>query len=181
MFVSLDGFAAGPGRGQGFTAGFGGPEFTRRVQQVLDQPQTIVMGRVTYQDMSQYWPSATGPVAAAMNAHPKLVFSRTLTEPLTWNNARLAARDLAGEITALKQGPGAPLRAIGSITLVKQMMALGLVDRFRLVVFPRILGTAGREPMFACYRDTNLMLAGTTVIDSDIVMLEYRPLLQAPA
>ena len=72
VFLSLDGFATGSGRGQGFTAGYDGPEFTRLVQQVLDEPQVIVMGRVTYQDMSRYWPSATGPVAAAMNTHPKL-------------------------------------------------------------------------------------------------------------
>jgi dihydrofolate reductase len=181
MFVSLDGFAAGPGRGQGFTAGYDGPEFTRLVQQVLDEPQVIVMGRVTYQDMSGYWPSAAGPIAAAMNTHPKLVFSRTLSEPLTWNSARLATRDPAAEITALKQEPGPPLRAIGSLTLVKEMMALGLVDRLRLLVFPRILGTAGSQPMFGGYHDTRLRLAGTTVIDSEILMLEYRHPSHVPA
>jgi hypothetical protein len=60
-----------------------------------------------------------------MSAHPKLVFSRTLNEPLSWSNARLAARDPAAEITALKQQPGAPLRCIGSVTLAREMMALG--------------------------------------------------------
>ena len=119
MFVSLDGFAAGPGSGQGFTAGFDGPQFTRLVQQVLDQPQEIVLGRVTYQEMAPYWPSATRPVAARMNSHPKLVFSRTLTGPLTWNNARLARRGLAEEITALKREPGPALRSVGSVTLAK--------------------------------------------------------------
>jgi len=173
-FVSLDGFAAGPGRDPEFATGYEGPEFARYEKQVLDEPQVIVLGRTTYQDMSGYFPSATGPIAAAMNAHPKLVFSRTLNEPLSWSNARLAARDPAAEITALKQQPGAPLRCIGSVTLAREMMALGLVDRLRLVVFPRILGSDGQEPLFSGYRDTYLKLIGTTVIDSAIVLLEYR-------
>ena len=125
--------------------------------------------------MSGYFPSATGPIAAAMNAHPKLVFSRTLNEPLSWSNARLAARDPAAEITALKQEPGAPLRCIGSVTLAREMMALGLVDRLRLVVFPRVLGSDGQEPLFSGYRDTHLKLIDTSIIDSSIVLLEYRP------
>lgn len=179
MFVSLDGFAAGPDGGQGFTAGYAGPEFAGFVQQVLDEPQTIVMGRATYEEMARYWPSATGPIAAHMNSHPKLVFSRTLAEPLSWPNARLATRDPAGEITALKREPGPQLRCIGSMKLVREMMALGLVDRLRLAVFPHILGSAGSEPMFGGYGETSLTLAGTTVLDSDILMLEYRPVRHA--
>jgi dihydrofolate reductase len=110
-----------------------------------------------------------------MNAHPKLVFSRTLSEPLSWSNARLATLDPAAGITALKQQPGAPLRCIGSVTLARQMMALGLVDRLRLVIFPRILGSDGQEPLFSGYRNTHLKLIDTTVIDSAIVLLDYRP------
>lgn len=133
-FVSLDGFAADASGDPEFALGWEGPEFARWEQQVLDEPQVIVLGRTTYQNMSGYFPSATGPIAAAMNAHPKLVFSRTLSEPLSWSNARLAARDPATEIAALKQQPGAPLRCIGSVTLAREMMALGLVDRLRLVL-----------------------------------------------
>jgi dihydrofolate reductase len=174
-FVSLDGFAADASGDPEFALGYEGPEFARWEQQVLDEPQVIVLGRTTYQNMSGYFRSATGPIAAAMNAHPKLVFSRTLNEPLSWSNARLAARDPAAEITALKQQPGAPLRCVGSVTLARQMMALGLVDRLRLVVFPRILGSDGQGPLFSGYRDTYLKLIGTTVIDSAIVLLDYRP------
>jgi dihydrofolate reductase len=155
-FVSLDGFAADASGYPEFALGSEGPEFARWEQQVLDEPQVIVLGRTTYQDMARYFPSAGGPIAAAMNAHPKLVFSRTLKEPLSWNNARLTARDPAAEITALKQQAGAPLRCIGSITLARQMMALGLVDRLRLVVLPRILGRDGQEPLLSGYRDTHL-------------------------
>ena len=143
QFVSLDGFAAGPGGDPDFALGYEGPEFARYEQQVLDEPQVIVLGRTTYQDMSGYFPSAAGPIAAAMNAHPKLVFSRTLKESLSCSNAHLAVRGPASEITALKQEitalkqqPGAPLRCVGSVTLARGLMTLGLVDRLRLVVFP---------------------------------------------
>lgn len=175
MFVSLDTFAADAEGGQGFTVGHDGPEFTAFVQRVLDEPQVIVMGRATYEEMAPYWPAHAGPVAERMNSHPKLVFSRTLSGPLSWTGARLATRDLATEITALKHEPGAPLRCIGSITLIREMMALGLVDRLRLMVFPHILGKTGREPMFGSYDQTNLKLAGSSVLDSDILLLEYRP------
>jgi dihydrofolate reductase len=110
-----------------------------------------------------------------MNKLPKLVFSTTLAEPLTWTNARLATRAPTEEIRALKAQPGDPLRTIGSITLVRHLMAVGLVDRLRLVVFPHVLGKAGQEPVFADYPETSLNLASTTVLDSGLVVCEYRP------
>jgi dihydrofolate reductase len=84
--------------------------FTKLVTDVLGEPQIIIMGRVTYEEMAPYWPSADLPIAARMKALPKLVFSRTLAEPLAWNNARLATRDLAEEIVALKREPARPSR-----------------------------------------------------------------------
>lgn len=175
MFVSLDGFAADETGGQGFTIGYDGPEFTSLVQQVLDAPQTIIMGRVTYEEMARHWPVTGGPIAERMNAHPKLVFSRALAEPLSWANARLATRGLAEEITILKHEAGAPLRSVGSIKLVREMVALGLVDRLRLVVFPRIVGAGGQEPMFGGYGQVSLELIASSVLDSQILVLEYRP------
>ena len=83
--------------------------------------------------------------------------------------------DAADEIRALKQQAGGPLRTIGSISLVNSLMQQGLVDRLRLMVFPLILGRAGREPIFANYVHTRLDLARTTVLDSRLVLLEYRP------
>ena len=82
---------------------------------------------------------------------------------------------LADEIRALKQQPGDPLRTIGSVSLVKSLMQQGLVDRLRLMVFPLVLGSAGREPIFAGYTHTRLDLIQTKVLDSRLVLLEYRP------
>jgi dihydrofolate reductase len=175
MFVSIDGFAAGADGGQGWTFGYFGPEFATFAQQVLAEPQIMIMGRVTYEIMARSWPSSPGPLAAPMNSLPKLVFSTTLAEPLAWNNARLAQHDLAEEIRTLKEQPGDPLRSIGSITLVRHLMAAGLVDRLRLIVFPHVLGQAGQEPVFAGYPETALTLASTTVLDSRLVVCEYRP------
>jgi dihydrofolate reductase len=104
-----------------------------------------------------------------------LAFSNTLEEPFAWKNTRPMKGEVAEEIGALKQRPGDPLRSIGSITLVKSMMQVGLVDRPRLMVFPLILGSAGREPIYAGYLRTDLELINTTVLDSRLIFLEYRP------
>jgi hypothetical protein len=105
MRVSVDGFADGPGGGQGFT-GSNGPNLTRLVQQVLDEPQEIVLCRVAHQEMAPYSPWAVRPVAERIDSHPWLVFTRTLTGPLTWNNARPAGRGPAEVITIRKREPG---------------------------------------------------------------------------
>ncbi len=110
-----------------------------------------------------------------MTELPKLVFSRTLSEPPAWENTQLMKGCLADEMLALKQKTGETLRCIGSISLVKSMIQLGLVDRLRLMIFPLILGTAGREPIFATYARTNLKLTDTRVLDSRLILLEYRP------
>ena len=175
MFGSLDGFAAGADGGQSWTFGYFGPEFAAYAQRVLTEPQIMLMGRVTYEIMAPAWASSPDPLAGPMNSWPKLVFSTTLAEPLAWHNAQLAKNDLAEEVGALKDQPGDPLRTIGSISLVRQLMAAGLVDRLRLVVFPHVLGQSGREPVFAGYPESGLDLTSTTVLDSRLVVCEYHP------
>lgn len=175
LMVSLDGFATGPDRG--ITRG--GPDFLAFLQQALDEPHTIVLGRVTYEEMAPYWPAATGSIAERMNSLPKLVFSRTLAEPLGWANARVATRGLAEEITALKQQPGDPLHCVGSLSIARQLIALDLAERLRLVVFPRILGSAGRQPVFERYPLTRLSLVDTSTLDHDTLLLEYEPTREA--
>jgi dihydrofolate reductase len=118
--------------------------------------------------------SAKDEVSVRMSRLPKLVFSSTLKEPLAWKNTRLLKGGIADEIRALKQQLGDPLRTIGSISLVKSMMQLGLIDRLRLMVFPLILGSAGREPIYAGYPQAGLELIDTKVLDSRLTLLEYR-------
>jgi dihydrofolate reductase len=173
LFVSLDGFAAGIDVGPFF--GYSGPELDAWVRNELDRPQRIVMGRVTYEALSRISSAATDEGSTRMDALPKLVVSHTLQEPLAWANTRLVRGDLAERVGELKREPGDPLRSIGSVSLVRSMVRLGLVDRLRLMVFPLVLGDAGREPIFADHRRTGLELIDTKVLDSRLVLLEYRP------
>lgn len=172
LFISLDGFASGAGEAAFF--GYFGEDLGKWIADNLKPPQLLIMGRVTYEAMAQFSPAAKDPASRRMNELPKLVFSSKLTEPLVWKNTRLAKAPLADEIRKLKSQPGDPLRSIGSVSLVRSLMQLGLVDRLRLMVFPVILGDAGREPIFASYSRTPLELASSKVLDSRITLLEYR-------
>jgi dihydrofolate reductase len=173
MFVSLDGFAAG-GEEWGFQYE-PGIELQTYLLQVLAEPQVLVMGRLTYEEMAGYWPQASHPLAPSMNRLPKLVFSNTLAEPLAWNNARLMKGDAVANVRALKAREGDPLRCIGSISLASALLESRLVDRLRLVVFPIVLGETGTRPIFR--RDaspTRLERAMATVLDARVVVLDYR-------
>jgi dihydrofolate reductase len=173
LFISLDGFASGVNEAAFFR--YFGEGLAEWVRDHLNQPQLLIMGRVTYEILAQFSPSGADDMNIRMTELPKLVFSSTLKEPLAWKNTRLVKASAAEEITALKQQPGDPLRSIGSISLVKSMLQLGLIDRLRLMVFPLILGTAGREPVYAGYSRMGLELIDTEVLDSRLIFLEYRP------
>ena len=173
LFISLDGFASGVNQPAFF--GYFGQELEKWVRDHLNQPQIMIMGRVTYQALAGLSASGSDETSLRMSSLPKLVFSSTLEEPLVWKNTRVLKGDLAEGIRALKKEGGDPIRSIGSITLVRHMMQLGLVDRFRLMVFPLLLGDAGREPIYVGYAQTGLELLDTKVLDSRIILLEYRP------
>jgi dihydrofolate reductase len=173
LFVSLDGFAAGIDAGPFF--GYSGPELDSWISGNLKQPHIIVMGRVTYQALAEISASATDEGSTRMSDLPKVVISNTLAEPLTWANTRLVRGDPATGIRELKRRSEMPLRSIGSLSLVGSMMRLGLVDRLRIMVFPLILGDAGREPFSAGHSQAGLKLMATEILDSRLVMLEYRP------
>jgi dihydrofolate reductase len=173
LFTTLDGFASGEGAAAYF--GFLGPDLERWVHDELKKPQLLLMGRVTYNALSTISQSRADEVSARMNALPKVVFSRTLQEPLAWANTTLVRSDLAQEIRSMKEKTDYPLRSIGSLSLVTSLLTLGLVDRLRLIVVPQILGTTGREPILAGLPDIDLELVGTDVLDSRLVALEYHP------
>jgi dihydrofolate reductase len=173
LFLSLDGFAAGVDAGPFF--GCSGPELESWVHDAVHQPQLVLMGRVTYEVLSQISASATDEASTRMSDLPKAVVSNTLSEPLAWNNTRLVQGDLASAIEVLKRQSADPIRSIGSLSLVRSMLELGLVDRLRLMIFPLTLGDAGREFAYAGYPRAGLELVATTVLDRRLVLLEYRP------
>jgi dihydrofolate reductase len=173
LYISLDGFAAGENTGPFF--GYDGPELQEWVRDVLSRPQLVVMGRVTYQALSAISLAATDEISTRMSDLPKAVVSNTLPEPLAWRNSRVVRGDVADGIRALKRDSAVPLRTIGSMALVNSLMKLGLVDLLRITIFPLTLGPDGREPIYAGYRRAGLELADVRVLDSRLVMLEYRP------
>lgn len=177
LFISLDGFASGTNEAAYF--GYFATELGNWVQQQLNKPQTILMGRVTYEALARFSASATDEVSARMSTLPKVVCSSTLREPLAWKNTRVIRGAVAEEIRALKQQSEDRLRTIGSIRLVKSLMELGLVDRLRLMVFPLIVGKTGKEPIFADYPRIPLELANQEALDSRLVLLEYRSAMRA--
>lgn len=133
------------------------------------------MGRVTYQALAAISIRAADEVGTRMTELPKAVVSNSLAEPLEWPNTRLIRGDLGVAINTLKHESGERLRTIGSLTLVRSMIRLGLVDLLRITIFPLMLGDDGREAALAGYPRTGFELAGSRVLDSRVVMLDYRP------
>ena len=141
LFSTVDGFAKGS-RSPGYF-GYGGPELDAWIHEQVAAAHVMLMGATTYRVLSGIVAPDDDPAAARMDEVPKLVVSRSLVEPLTWPNSTLVPGDPAETVPALKNGPGNPLRVIGSLTLVRSLLVLGLVDRLRLILFPQILGETG--------------------------------------
>lgn len=177
--LTLDGcFAARNGDFSWAHAAGEDPEWKAFVSGNAHSGGVLVFGRVTYELMAGYWPTAQSAkhdpaVAERINALPKVVFSRTLTQA-AWNNTRLISGDLAGEIRRMKQAPGADLTILGSGSLVGQLTAEGLIDEFQVVLVPVVLGE-GRSMFEELKRRVNLELLRTRVFRNGNVLLCYRP------
>jgi dihydrofolate reductase len=178
MNVTLDGFMEGPNRELDFTARFEDEDFDRYASDMLQSIDGVLLGRRTYQLFADYWPSATGPDADRMNELPKIVFSRTL-EKVDWNNSRLVEGDVAGEIGRLKQPPGNDLALFGSADLASTLIRLGLIDEYRILVTPVVLG--GGTSMFKDIKDRiGLKLLKAATWSSGMVALSYQPQSASP-
>jgi dihydrofolate reductase len=136
----------------------------------------MLLGRLTYEIFAGYWPTATvadDPMADRMNQIPKLVFSKTLSAPLEWETATLAEGDLAEEVAALKAKPGGEIGVAGSISIGQQPARAGLLDGYRLLIHPVVLGSAGYMAVFSCFDQTGLRLVHSEVLDARVVAVEY--------
>ena len=168
--VTLDGFMEGPNGELDTTAQFADPDFDRYASAMLQSIDDIVLGRRTYDLFAGYWPAAKGPDAARLNHLPKLVFSRTLTS-VEWNNTRLAKMGVTEEINRLKQHSGRDIALFGSANLAAAFMQAGLIDEYRILVSPVVLGQG--TPAFQQW-PVRLKLAEATKWSSGIVALHYR-------
>jgi dihydrofolate reductase len=165
-FISLDGVAQAPGGTDEDTSGgfaHGGwhmrymqDELAQRwVLESIVEAGGFLLGRRTYEIFAAYWPNAPEEeqvIAEPLNTKPKYVASRTLTEPLQWQNSTLLEGDLAAAVEALKQDDGGDLHVIGSTELVRTLIEHGLVDQFRLMIDPVVLGGGKR-----IFRDDGLL------------------------
>lgn len=176
MVVTLDGYHEGPNRE------FDWPnvddEFNDFAVSQLNDIDTLLFGRVTYQGMASYWPtpraSADDPaVAGIMNSIPKMVFSTTLQDA-EWNNSTLITTDAAQAISELKRRPGKDLAILGSQTLTVSLLDQGVVDELRVMVNPILLG-AGRSLFTGLKGRVQLKLTRLTTFSSGNVLLHYHP------
>jgi dihydrofolate reductase len=187
-FLSLDGVAQAPGGdGEDTSGGFahGGwhmrymeDELAQRwVLESIVEAGCFLLGRRTYEIFAAYWPSASEEeqvVAEPLNTKPKYVASTTLTEPLGWQNSRLLEGDVAAAVAALKREDGGDLHVIGSTQLVHELIAHGLVDEFRLMLDPVLLGGGKR-----IFRDDGslkqLRLVDGQVTSMGAILARYAP------
>lgn len=173
LFISLDGCAAADDVGPLF--GYGGPDVQQWIDHELGRRQVLLLGRNTFEMFASTMPAASDPNSERISALPKLVASSSLTEPLPWVNSRLLHGDALEVLPEVKRAGVDPLRTMGSVSLVRSLLANGLVDRLRLMIFPLACGRRGRERFFEDGELTRFELLQTTVLDRGIVLVEYRP------
>ncbi len=172
FITSLDGYGAAEGWPGWW--GLEGPEY---LAWLGDQPEagyTILMGANTYRLMSRLVADGE-PGTDALTGLSKIVFSSTLTEPLSWPNTRLISQDAAEAVRELKNSGSESMRTMGSLALCRSLLAAGLVDRYRVVVFPVITGRTGRERVYDGYPDVSLDMVSSRTFDGRIQLLEYLP------
>jgi dihydrofolate reductase len=190
FITSLDGYASAEGW-PGFW-GLEGPEYLAWLEADSDPDATMLMGAKTYRLMSGFAAEAANPDSGELRAEEadsvdeltrasKVVFSSTLRAPLSWPNSQLVSGDAIEAVRAMKRDGAAPLRTIGSVSLCRSLLRAGLVDRFRVVMFPVITGVTGRERIYDGYPDVGLDMIASQTFDGRIQLVEYVPrLLDGP-
>ncbi|MFC7022378.1 dihydrofolate reductase family protein [Promicromonospora thailandica] len=176
LIISLDGYAAA--EGWPGLWGKGGPEYLAFLGEDAETRHTTLMGATTYRVMSgMHAGSPDDPMAPL----PKIVFSTTLKAPLDWANTELVSGDAVAAVRELKRTSERPLRTLGSLSLSRSLLRAGLVDTFRVVLFPVITGASGKERIFDGYPDVSLDLVSHRIFDGNLQLLEYVPtVLDAP-
>jgi len=173
FIISLDGYAAADGW-PGFW-GLEGSEYLAWLEEDAKHERTVLMGATTYRLMSGFAESGEEALFG-LTGMPKVVFSSTLEPPLSWANTELVDRDPVDAVQEMKRDASRPpMSTLGSVTLCRSLLKAGLVDRFRVVVFPVITGATGKERIFDGYPDVSLELVAGRLFDGRLQLLEYVP------
>jgi dihydrofolate reductase len=172
FITSLDGYGAAEGWPGWW--GLEGPEYLAWLENQPEADYVVLLGAKTYRLMSGF--AAEGePGTEGLAAMEKVVFSSSLTEPLSWPNTRLVTQDPIQAVREMKESGGRSLRTLGSVMLCRSLLKAGLVDRFRVVVFPVITGSTGSERIYEGYPDVALEMVNSRTFDGRLQLLEYVP------
>jgi dihydrofolate reductase len=179
-FTSVDGVIEDPGGSEGWDRGGWAFQFDRgpdgdrfKLDEVMAS-EALLLGRVTYQGFAEAWPSRTGEFADKFNGMAKYVVSKTLSEP-GWSNSTAIGGDVADEVSRLKQQPGGDILVNGSAQLLRTLREHDLVDEYRLMVFPLVIGR-GKRLFEDSGSATRLRLVDSRPVGPDgVVVLTYHP------
>lgn len=185
-FLTLDGVMQGPGgsdedREGGFEHGgwqqayWDDEQAEAAVAEAMSETGAFLLGRKTYEIFAGYWPTATdaGEFKDLMNEMPTYVASRTLTEPLEWQNSTLLEGDAAEAVRKLKEEDGKAIQVIGSGDFAQTLIAGDLVDEYRLMIYPIVLGSGKR--LFRGGVRVPLELVAATTTPSGVQIVTYAP------
>ena len=182
FITSLDGYASAEGWPGWW--GLEAPEYLAWLDERPDRDYTILMGANTYRLMYEFAAESEASESdettneddamAELTRSPKVVFSSTLEDPLAWANTQLIREDPVETVEAMKRD-GTGMSTLGSLTLCRSLLEAGLVDRYRVVVFPVITGKTGRERIYDGYPDVALDMVASRTFDDSIQLLEYVP------
>jgi len=194
MSLTLDGVMQAPGRPDedrrgGFEHGgwalpYSDSDQGRVVGESMATTGALLFGRRTYEDFYSVWPNRTdNPFTQVLNASRKYVASRTLREPLPWQNSILLSGDAADEVAKLRAEPDKDIVILGSGELVRSLMARNLIDRYLLQIHPLVLGSGQR--LFTDNRADGgtlrkLRLVNSQATSKGVVIATYEPAVPAP-
>lgn len=188
VITSLDGYGAAEGWPGWW--GLEGPEYLGWLESQPVTDFTVLMGSKTYRLMSGMAQSAPADddfsddeteSLTGLAAADKVVISSTVQPPYAWPNTTVLSGDGVEVVTQLKRTSSKPIHTIGSLSLCRSLMEAGLVDKFRVVIFPVITGRTGAERIYDGYQDFALELVESRLFDNRLQLLEYVPrLLDAP-
>jgi dihydrofolate reductase len=182
MWVTLDGFIAGPNNEMDWVGKLYDDAMGKYETDLVSSADTLILGRVTYQSFAGSWPNVPDnpsvsegekQYARQLNSMRKIVFSKTL-DKAEWNNSTLMKEIVPEDIAKMKQEPGKDMIIYGSASIVQALTNLGLIDEYQLLVHPLVLGSG--KPLFKdITKPVNLKLTRTENRKSGVVVLYYEP------
>ena len=172
LFISLDGVVEAP---ETWHFPYFNDEMAQVVGSQMADADTMLLGRVTYQEFAGYWPHQGSDVEMAdfMNSTPKLVASTTL-DTVDWQNSTLIKGDVAEELAALKEQPGKNISITGSPTLVRSLLRDNVLDELNLLVHPIVVGR-GKRLFEDGFDQIPLNLVKSTTFSTGVLSLTYAP------